>query len=98
MTDPEALMTDPFEQAARAERTRKQRRRRRAMRASLRIHTAVFVAVQLLLVAIWAMTGAGYPWFVFPLLGWGIGLAAHAAVAGESRWIYGRDDEVEDAR
>lgn len=89
-------MTDPFEQAARAERTQKQRRRRRAKRASLRIHTAVFVVVQLLLIAIWAMTGAGYPWFVFALLGWGVGLVAHAAVATESRWIYGRDDEVED--
>ena len=88
-------MTDPFEQAARAERSRKQRQRKRAMRASLRIHTAVFVVVQLLLVGIWAMTGAGYPWFVFALLGWGIGLAAHAAVATESRWIYGRDDDVE---
>ena len=25
---------------------------------------------------IWWFTG-GYPWFVFPLLGWGVGLLAH---------------------
>lgn len=89
-------MTDPFEQAARAERTRKQRQRRRGMRASLRIHIVVFVFIQLLLVAVWASTGAGFPWFVFPLLGWGAGLAAHAAMASESRWLYGndRDDEL----
>lgn len=88
-------MTDPFEQAARAERTRKQRLRRRGMRASLRIHTAVFVFVQLLLVAVWTSTGAGFPWFVFPLLGWGVGLAAHAAVASESRWLFGNEPEEE---
>lgn len=91
-------MTDPFEQAARAERTRKERQRKRAMRASLRIHAAVFVVVQLLLVAIWAMTGADYPWFVFPLLGWGVGLVAHGAVASGSPWVFGRDDEVEGVR
>lgn len=91
-------MTDSFEQVARAERGRKQRQRRRALRASLRIHGAVFVFVQLLLIAVWAMTGAGFAWFVFPLLGWGAGLAAHAAVASESRWIYGRDDTTEEAR
>lgn len=88
-------MTDPFEQAARAERTRKQRLRRREMRASLQIHTAVFVFVQLLLVAVWTSTGAGFPWFVFPLLGWGVGLAAHAAVASESRWLFGNEPEEE---
>ncbi|HUF31965.1 MAG TPA: 2TM domain-containing protein [Acidimicrobiales bacterium] len=91
-------MTDSFEQAARAERARKQRQRKRGMRAALRIHIAVFLAVQVLLVGIWAMTGAGTPWFVFPLLGWGVGLAAHAAAASDSRWIYGRDDDAEDAR
>ena len=77
-------MTDPFEQAARAERSRKQRGRQQAMRTGLRIHAAVFVFIQLLLVAIWASTGADFPWFVFPLLGWGAGLAAHFYAAKES--------------
>jgi hypothetical protein len=27
------------------------------------------------------MTGAGYPWFIFPMLGWGVGIAAHGASA-----------------
>ena len=71
-------MNDPFEQAARSERDRHRRDRRRAAEASLRIHVAVYVLIQLLLVAVWATTGAGFPWFVFPLLGWGAGLAAHA--------------------
>ncbi len=33
-----------------------------------------YVSVMVLLVAIWALTGAGYPWFVWPALGWGIAL------------------------
>ena len=42
-------------------------------------HLAVFVAVNLFLIALWwATTGPqSFPWFIFPLLGWGIGLAAH---------------------
>lgn len=26
---------------------------------------------------IWLITGAGYPWFVWPLLGWGVGVVFH---------------------
>ena len=26
---------------------------------------------------IWLLTGAGYPWFIWPLLGWGIGVVFH---------------------
>ena len=42
-------------------------------------HLAVFVAVNLFLIALWwATTGPqSFPWFIFPLFGWGIGLAAH---------------------
>jgi hypothetical protein len=31
-----------------------------------------FVTTSLLLVAIWALTGAGYFWPVWPILGWGV--------------------------
>ncbi len=31
-----------------------------------------FIAVSILLVAIWALTGAGYFWPVWPILGWGL--------------------------
>lgn len=33
-----------------------------------------YIMVMALLVAIWALTGAGYFWPVWPALGWGIGL------------------------
>lgn len=41
-------------------------------------HLLAYVMVNLLLVAIWAVTSAGFFWPVFPLFGWGIGLAFHA--------------------
>ena len=43
-----------------------------------RNHLFVFVLVNASLWAIWAVTGAGFPWPVFPLVGWGIGVAFHA--------------------
>jgi hypothetical protein len=40
-------------------------------------HLRVYLAVISLLVVVWALTGFGHPWPVWPALGWGIGLAAH---------------------
>jgi hypothetical protein len=34
-----------------------------------------YLAVMALLWLIWLLTGAGYPWPVWPMLGWGIGVA-----------------------
>lgn len=53
--------------------------RRSSRRRTVAVHAVLWAAVNLLLVVIWAVTGAGFPWFVFPLMGWFIGLAAHAA-------------------
>jgi hypothetical protein len=83
-------MSDAFERAAaRAEEEDRRRRKERVARGArtgFRIHATVFVAVQLLLVVVWALTGAGYPWFLYALFGWGVGLAAHyAAVRGSLR-------------
>lgn len=40
-------------------------------------HLAAYVLVNGLLIVIWAVTGAGFFWPVFPLIGWGIGLFFH---------------------
>jgi Domain of unknown function (DUF1707) len=40
-----------------------------------------FLLTSLLLVAIWALTGAGYFWPVWPILGWGV------FVVVPSRWL-----------
>jgi hypothetical protein len=81
-------MSDAFERAAaRAEDEDRRRRRERSARGhrkGFRIHATVFVAVQILLVVTWALGGAGYPWFLFALGGWGVGLAAHYAAVHDS--------------
>jgi hypothetical protein len=82
-------MTDAFERAAQRTESEYERRRRervaRWQRKGFRIHATVFIAVQALLVVIWALQwqlgGTSHPWFLYALLGWGIGLAAHWAVA-----------------
>lgn len=45
---------------------------------AFRDHAAAYVVVNALLVAIWALSGAGYFWPVWTIAGWGIGLAMHA--------------------
>jgi hypothetical protein len=40
-------------------------------------HLAVYIVVNAVLILIWAFTSPGYPWFVWPLGGWGIGLIFH---------------------
>ncbi len=61
-----------------------------ADKLGFQVHFGIFLAVNLFLVAIWYFTsnpwGSFYPWFVFPLFGWGIGIVGHflAAYRGES--------------
>jgi hypothetical protein len=43
-----------------------------------RTHVFIYVLVNAMLVIIWAVTGSGFFWPVFPILGWGIGVAANA--------------------
>jgi len=42
------------------------------------IHLTVYIVVNIMLVLIWAFAaGGGFPWFIFPLGGWGIGILFH---------------------
>jgi hypothetical protein len=43
----------------------------------LKAHLLAYVTVNLLLVAIWFAAGGGFFWPMFPILGWGIGIAFH---------------------
>ncbi len=55
-----------------------------------RAHVFIYVAVNAMLVVIWAVTGSGFFWPIFPILGWGVGVAANA-------WdVYGRKPISED--
>jgi hypothetical protein len=52
-------------------------RRRASAKLRWYAHACIYVLVNLLLVMMSALGGRG--WAVFPLLGWGIGLAAHGS-------------------
>jgi hypothetical protein len=55
-----------------------------------RSHLGAYVIVNALLLVIWAATGAGFFWPIFPIVGWGIGVASNA-------WaVYGRKPMSED--
>jgi len=57
---------------------RKEALERITKRRDFGAHLLAYVAVNALLVAIWAITGAGFFWPIFPIMGWGIGVAFHA--------------------
>jgi hypothetical protein len=53
-------------------------------------HVVIYIIVNAMLVGIWAVTGAGLFWPIFPILGWGIGVGANA-------WdVYGRKPITEE--
>ena len=66
-------------------------KRIRAKRA-FGVHATVYAAVNLFLIAVWAMTRRGYFWPIWPLLGWGVGLGIHYSTAFHRRPI--SDDEI----
>jgi len=53
------------------------------------IHLVIYLMVNGLLVAVWAMTSPPFFWPIFPLVGWGIGVVANAWDA------YGSDEPTE---
>ena len=61
------------------------------------IHFIAYVAVNFGLFLTWFYTGQGFPWFLFVLLFWGIGLAAHAigVFAGQEYFDRKVDEEYQ---
>ncbi|HVR77048.1 MAG TPA: 2TM domain-containing protein [Acidimicrobiia bacterium] len=45
------------------------------------LHFAVYLTTQVFLVITWALGDSTFPWYVYPLFGWGIFIAAHAVYA-----------------
>ena len=60
---------------------REREARRIARRQWFVLHAAVFGLMQVFLFVIWLLSDPSYPWFIFPLFGWGILVAAHAVYA-----------------
>ena len=77
-------------------------RRRRARkiaeaRYGFRWHLPIYLIVNSGLVAIWYYSGAGFPWPLFPIIFWGIGVFAHYMEAYRTRgkeWIDREADKI----
>jgi hypothetical protein len=86
----DALLTDlPGSPEVRREHRRTPEARREAARRAFAEHLRTYVMVMVLLVAIWALTGMGYFWPIWPALGWGIGIWCHAASTPRRRGRFG---------
>ena len=55
-------------------------------------HVAIYLIVNAMLVGIWAVSGAGYFWPMWPIMGWGVGVAINAWTAYFERPI--TEDDV----
>ena len=73
---------------------RKAQHRQAVARRAFMEHARTYAMVMVLLVAIWALTGMGYFWPVWPALGWGIGLASHGACTPRRRSIERREQRA----
>lgn len=65
------------------EELRKRARKSVEAKVGFYIHLGIYAAVNALLIAIWWSTSSFlgvsmFPWFIFSLFGWGIGVVAHA--------------------
>ena len=60
-----------------ADRLRDRAVKRLREKRGLMAHALAYATVNILLIAIWLSTGAAFFWPVFPIFGWGIGLAFH---------------------
>lgn len=47
-------------------------------RITLLEHVGIYAVVNIFLIVVWALSGAGYPWFLWVTATWGLGLALHA--------------------
>ena len=76
----------PTDDELRAQATRAIKRKR-----DFRVHLAVYVIVNVILLLVWYLNGRGYFWPGWVIAGWGIGVAANAWSA------YGHHGEISEA-
>ena len=60
---------------------RKEAKARAEMKFSFYINIVLYIIINSMLIFIWYSNGMGFPWIIFPLIGWGIGVVAHYLVA-----------------
>ncbi len=70
------MEADDFVESAYLELSAKRKLRRRYFY----IHLSIYVVTNAFIYTIWYLTTKSFPWYVFPLFGWGIVLVAHAGI------------------
>ena len=99
--DPENDMPPPPQFKDDAERQAYERARKRATaEAGFFVHLMWYGIIIGFLFVINLLTGGfgGYPWFIWPALGWGFGIASHFAAVYGWRWVHQRVFEPAIAR
>jgi hypothetical protein len=87
-----SLMSETPEPTRSEDELRRRALERLKAKREFSAHLLAYVLVNAFLVVIWAVTDSGFFWPVFPILGWGIGLAFHA-------WdVYGSEPSEEKIR
>lgn len=76
--DPQAQQPKPVADEA----LRRKALERIEEKKAFRIHLTTYAVINIFLVTIWLVTGMGYFWPIWPMLGWGVGLALHAFALG----------------
>ncbi|MEX0992668.1 MAG: 2TM domain-containing protein [Solirubrobacterales bacterium] len=76
--------------ATNPEELRNEAVKRLKKKRDFKAHLLSYVLINAMLVGIWAISGAGFFWPAFVLLGWGVGLAFNAYD------VYGRHTITED--
>jgi hypothetical protein len=76
----------------------KQLRELAKKRVEFRTHLVVYVVINSVLWLIWYFTGATYPWPIWPLAGWGVGLFFHYMFEYSGSKVFSVEDEYEKLR
>lgn len=70
--DNQQLPSPPLDEEVRAKAEKRVRQK-----VELLSHIGTYLVINGFLVVVWALSGAGYPWFLWVMAGWGIGLVFH---------------------
>lgn len=62
-------------------------------RVDFRRHLVVYFVINAALWGLWYVTGRGYPWPMWPMVGWGIGVVFHYIFDYRSSRFLSEDEE-----
>jgi hypothetical protein len=67
-------------------------------RVAFKIHASIYAAVNLILWAIWTVTGGGHPWPIYAGLGWGLGVLINYLTVYGPTQVFSVEKEIEGIR